>query len=80
MTDARSKINVRRLKVRDFTNTNISTLCITRSSIPCSRSVVISIPVTRQRRHLERIRCVKHGCGKSSMRQFPRNALPKTIE
>ena len=33
-------------------------LCTTRSSIPCSRSVVISVPVTQQRRHLERIQCV----------------------
>ena len=42
-----------------FTNTNISTLCITiMSSIPCSRSVVISVPLSRQRHHLERIQCV----------------------
>ena len=41
-----------------FINTNISTLCITRYSIPRSWSVVISVPVTRQRRHLKRIQCV----------------------
>ena len=34
MTDATSKIDVRRPKVGEFTNTNISTLCIARSSIP----------------------------------------------
>ena len=34
MTDASSKIDVRRLKVGGFTNANIRTLCITRSSIP----------------------------------------------
>ena len=34
------------------------TLCITMSSIPCSRSIVISVPLSRQRRHLERIQCV----------------------
>ena len=32
---------------------NIGTLCVTRSSIPFSRSVAISVSVTRQRRHLE---------------------------
>ena len=41
-----------------FTNTNIITLCITMSSIPCSRSIVISVPLSRQRRDLERIQCV----------------------
>ena len=58
MTDAGSKIDVRRLKVGDLLVQNMSTLCITRSSIPCSRSVAISVPITRQRRHLERIQCV----------------------
>ena len=48
MTDASSKIDVRRL----------STLCITVSSIPCSRSVLISVPVTWQRCHLEWVQCV----------------------
>ena len=55
---ANSKIGVRRLKVGDLLIQNISTLCITMSSIPCSRSVVISVPLSRQRRHLERIQCV----------------------
>ena len=43
-----------------FTNKNMSrpTLCITMSSIPCSRSVVVSVPLSRQRRHLERIQCI----------------------
>ena len=57
MTDASSKIDVRRLKW-GFINENIRTLCITRSSIPCSRSVVISISVSRQWFRLERIKCV----------------------
>ena len=58
MTDASSKIDVHRLRVGGYTNKNISTLYITRSSIPCSRTVVVNVPVTRQRRHLERIQCV----------------------
>ena len=58
MTDASSRIDIRRLKSGGFTNKNISTLCITRSSIPCSWSVVISVPVTRQRCHLEKMQCV----------------------
>ena len=61
MTDASSTIEVRRLAesrgllIQIFV---LGTLCITSSSIPCSRSVVISVPVTRQRCHLERIQCV----------------------
>ena len=54
MTDASSKIDVRRLKGGGggFTNTNITIpLVITRSSIPRSQSVMIIIPVTRQRRY-----------------------------
>ena len=35
----------------------ISTLCMTRSSVPFCRVAAISIPVTRQRRHLETIQC-----------------------
>ena len=53
MTDAGSK-----LKLGDLLVQNMSTFCITMSSIPCSRSVAISVPVTRQRHHLERIQCV----------------------
>ena len=41
MTDASSKIDVRWLKVGDL----LVHCAITRSSIPCSRSVVISVPV-----------------------------------
>ena len=41
------KICVRRLKVGDLLIKNIITLCITMSSIPCSRSVVISVPLSR---------------------------------
>ena len=70
MTDASSKIDSRRLKVGN----HIGTLCITKSSIPCSRSVMVSFPVTRQRRHREKI---QHGCRKLSTRQFPRNVLRK---
>ena len=69
MTGASSKIDVRSLKVGDLLIEIICTLCISRSSIPCSRSVAISVPVTRQWRHLERIQCVKHGYWKSSTRQ-----------
>ena len=52
MTDASNKIDIRRLKVVELL---IRYLCITRSSIPCSRSVMISVPVTRQWRHLESV-------------------------
>ena len=58
MTDASSKIRRSEVESGGFTNKNISTscaLCISRPGIPCSRSVVISVPVTRQRRHLETI-------------------------
>ena len=41
-----------------FTNKNITTLCNIMSRIPCSRSVVINVPVTRQWRHVERIQFV----------------------
>ena len=58
LTDASSKIDVRRPKVGDLLLKIFSTLCITMSSIPCSRSVAISVPVTRQRHHLERIQGV----------------------
>ena len=42
MADASRKIDVRMLKVEDLLIKNISTLCITRSSIPIYRAVVIS--------------------------------------
>ena len=60
MAEASCKIDVRMMKVKDLQigPTIICTLCITRSSIPCSRSVVISVPVIRQRHHLEMIQCV----------------------
>ena len=48
MTDASSKIDVRKLKIGGFTNKNLTTLCINRSSIPSSRSGVIRVPVTPQ--------------------------------
>ena len=38
MTNASSKIDVRRIKVGGFTTKNVSTLCNIRSSIPCSQS------------------------------------------
>ena len=47
MTDARSRST--------FPSRKCSTLCSTRYSIACSGFVVITVPVTRQRRHLERI-------------------------
>ena len=53
MTDASSKIDIPRLKVGD-----LLTKYYYMSSIPCSWSVVISVPVMRQRRHLERIQSV----------------------
>ena len=56
VTDASSRIDVRRLKVGDLLE-NISTLSIPMSSISCSRLAAISVPVTRQRRHLEGIQC-----------------------
>ena len=68
MTDVSSEIDVRRLKVGDLLVKILVYPAITRSSIPCSRSVAISIPVTRQRRHLERIQCVQHNCRKLSKR------------
>ena len=62
MTDASSMIDARRLNVGGLLIKNISRglrcALITRSSIPCYRSVVISVSVTRQRRHLERVQCV----------------------
>ena len=45
------------LRLQDKEPTGINTLCIARSIIPCSLSVVISIPVTMQRCRLERIQC-----------------------
>ena len=55
-------IGCNRLKVGDLLIKNISTLCITMSSIPGSRSVVISVPLIRQRRHLERIQLLRFQC------------------
>ena len=54
---ASSKIDVRRLKVGELL-IKIFVHCSIMSGSPCSRSVVISVPVTRQRRNLERIQCV----------------------
>ena len=59
-----------------FTNKNMCTLCITMSSIPCSRSVVISVPLRQQRRHLERIQCVTR-LPEGFNSTIPRNALRK---
>ena len=55
MTDASSKIDFCRLKVGDLIIKHFNALCVTWSSIPCSQSVAISVPVTQQRRHLERL-------------------------
>ena len=52
---ASGKTCIRRLKVGDLLIKNSITLCITMSSIPCSRSVVISVPLSRQRRHLTQL-------------------------
>ena len=57
MTDASSKIDLRRLKVGDLLLKILVQRALV-SCIPCSRSVVISVRVTRQRRHLARIQCV----------------------
>ena len=52
MTGASSKIDVCRLKEGDLIIKTVVLCVFTRSSIPCSRSVVISVPVTQQWRHL----------------------------
>ena len=58
MTDASSMIDVRMLKVGDLLIQILVHCALLCPVFPCSRSVVISVPVARKRRHLERIQCV----------------------
>ena len=58
ITDASSKINIRRLEVGDLLIKVFVHCTLYRSSIHCSQSAAISIAVARQWRNLERIQCV----------------------